>query len=692
MKLELIQTRYNEAFQFLQLRKRRQAEQLKLLSNLRRGDQNISSTLLLTLFDRIMSTVYDDKLQVKFLPSQGIIQEQINAYNTLAQSDYQEMDKAKMDYDWTWDTLFFGRGYVETSRFDMKRKIMQPHVINPLVLYYDPYNENPQDWRYYGKWITKNKTDLQKLQKAGVLKPGINLDSLISGIDAYLWQYKIVRDQARDGVPPPIDPIGHDVFQILEHYDYDDQGNKCVYWIDKLFSTILYEKKLDYDDGDQIIAPDGQTVDTGSKWPIVLKESFRVPHSSLPVSVADLLEDKHRAKAVLLNLAFVAAKDQANPLYWYDPDKVKDVSQFLARQVNQHIPVEGDGNLAVGPLNKASAMTADLMNFIRMLDNEAEAPVGAGRPMMGGTGSIRQTATLAAIEQQLNDITLALQGKVLQFGEKEFWSHWFHRYAKHANELGYKMANIVGVKGVDTQVIDLKLFNTDFPPGVWVYSSKEAENQQLTKRRDFMQLYPNLLQSLDADGLRNFNKHVFFPLFLEDPSLVDVMFPKSLDEMNAEAENEQMKENIMPDVKDTDNHTTHIYTHMMLQPKSWAAWTHIHWHQELLAQQTAKNQHMGGGQGQGQQKVAESISFKDLPPAGQQQMAAQAGIQIDASAIAQNPQNPQSNPQLDKAGAGVQNKGKVKKINVGAEKRNPLSNASPLKTEITSNNQANLNG
>lgn len=636
---------------------------------------------MLTLFDRIMSVVYDDKLQVKFLPSQGITQEQINSYNILAQSDYQEMGKAKLDYDWTWDTLFFGRGFMETSRFNMKRKIMQPQVINPLVMFYDPYMEDVQDWRYYCKWITKSKSDLILLQKAGVIAQSINIDTLSSGIEPYLWQYKIVRDQARDGVAPPIDPVDSDVFQILEFYGTNDEGKKCVYWVDKLFSKILYESELDFDDGDEIITPDGEGVSKGSNWPIVVKESFRVPHSSLPISVADLLEDKHRAKAVLLNLAYISAKDQANPLYLYNPDKVKDVSQFLSRQVNQHIPVE-DVDKAVAPMRKAEAMSPELMNFIRMLDSEAEQPVGAGRPMAGQTGA-RQTATLAAIEQQLNDITLSLQGKVMQFGEKEFWGQWFHRYAKHAKELDTKMANIVGVKGVDTQIIDFKDFNTDYPPGVWVYSSKEAENKELTKRRDFMQLYPNLLQSLDPDGLRNFNKHVFFPLFLEDPSLVEVIFPDTMDEINAEAENEQLKDNMMPDVKETDNHITHIYTHMMVQPKTWATWTHIHWHQELLAQQTAQAQKQGGGAGGqqgGQNKVSESISYKDLPPEGQQQMAAQAGINISTP------------PPVDNQTQGAQTSGKVtpskkpNKINVGKEKKNPLSNASPLKTEIVANN------
>src|SRR5689334_8984883 len=102
-----IQTRYEESFQFLQERKRRQVSQLVLLNNLQRPDQSIASTLLLTLFNRTLSALYDDRLQIKFLPSQNITQNQINSYNTLAQSDYLEMKKAKLDYDWCWDTLFF---------------------------------------------------------------------------------------------------------------------------------------------------------------------------------------------------------------------------------------------------------------------------------------------------------------------------------------------------------------------------------------------------------------------------------------------------------------------------------------------------------------------------------------------------------------------------------------------------------
>lgn len=621
-----ISTKYMDSFQFLQTRKKRQANQLKLLVNLQKGDQSIASTLLLTLFNRVMSSVYDDKLQIKFLPSQGITQDQINAYNTLAQSDYLEMDKAKLDYDWCWDTLFFGRGYMETYQFDKKRKIMNPHVINPLVFGYDPIVQEVQDWRYYWKWITKNKWEIERLIKSGKIDGISKTNEIAAGVDPYLWEYKQIVDRARAGVMPSPEPYGNDVFQILEFYSYDENGKRCCYWVDKNFSKILMKEELKLDDDDE----------NGSKWPIVVKESYRQPHSSIPFSIADLLDDKHRAKSVLLNLAFIAAKDQANPLYWYDPAKVQDVSQFLARQINQHIAVEGDGTQAVGPINKAAAMTADLQAFMQYLDAEAESPMGAGKPMSTPGGSTKQTATQAALDQQLNDMAQSLISKVLQFGEKEFWSHWFHRYAKNGEALKSKMANIVGVKGVITTEIDLTMFKTDYPPGVLVYSAKEAEYKELVLRRDLMQLYPQLAQTMDPDGMRNFNKHVFFPKFLQDPSLIDIMFPKTLDEIKADEENDMLKNEQMPEVLPTDDHITHIYTHSMLQPKTWALWFHLAEHEKALAEQKAQEQMMK-----------------------QQEM-------------------------MGSPGSSLGGKGKV-----GVEKQNPLSQASPLKTEI-SNSQTTL--
>lgn len=631
--LKYIQDSYMESFNFLQAWKRRKVSQLVLLNNLQRGDQNIASTLLLTLFNRVLSSLYDDKLQVKFIPSQGITQEQLNSYNILAQSDYLEMGKNKLDYDWCWDALFFNRGYLETYKFNKRRKIMEPCVINPLVFGYDPYFENVQDWRYYWKWITRSKVEIQRLIKndiiTGIKKP----EEIPSGVDEFLWNYKLLRDRAKKAIEPASNSMGGDVYQILEFYGYNEEGEKCCYWIDRSFSKILYHEKLEFDDLDY----GDESKEKGSKWPIVVKEAFREPHASINFGIADLLEDKHRAKSVLLNLAFIAAKDRANPIYWYN-ENVKDVTQLMSRQINQHIPLNDNaiGDNSIGPINTEDPMSAGLTEFISMLQQEANAPIGTGVVLQPQKNKTSNTATEAAIDQQLNDMAQSLQSKVMQFGESEFWSHWFHRYAKYGPELKEKMANIVGVKGVTTEQIAMEDFNTDFPPGVLVYSAKEAEYKELVLRRDLMQLYPALVQTLDPDGLRNFNKHVFFPKFLQDPSLIDVMLPKTIDEIKAETENEQLVKDEWVDPLPTDNHTTHIYTHMMLQPKTLAMWFHIEGHQQMLAQQKAME------------------------------------MEAQKQALMQNAQQ----GQIDSTG------GESGKINVGAEKRSPMDQTSPLKTEI----------
>src|SRR3990167_2333224 len=248
--LQSIEDKYIESFNFLKARKVRQVKQLGLFNNLQRDDQTIASTMLLTLFNRTMANVYDDKLQVKFLPSQGITQDQLNSYNILYQSDYLEMGKAKLDYDWVWDTLFFGRGYCETYKFNKKRKIMEPCVINPLVFGYDPYFEDVQDWRYYWKWITKSKHEIQRLIKNGTITGIKEAKDIPSCVDEYLWNYKSSRDAAKKAVEGPPESQGGDIYQILEFYGYNDEGKKCCKWLDKGFSKVLYEEVLDFDDLD----------------------------------------------------------------------------------------------------------------------------------------------------------------------------------------------------------------------------------------------------------------------------------------------------------------------------------------------------------------------------------------------------------------------------------------------------------
>lgn len=624
-----VYSKYMESFYFLEARKKRQANQLALLNNLQRGDENISSTLLLTLFNRVMSNLYDSKMQVEFVPSEEMKQKQISELNILADNDYREMGMKALDYDWTWDTLFFGRGYIETLRFDHKRKILQPHVINPLVFGYDPFFANPQEWRYYWKWITKSSNEVNKLIRAGIIQGISKAQDIPSGIDPFLWEYRVIRERAKYVTPQANDTYQGDIHQILEFFGYDENGDKCVYWLDRNFTKILYKEKLDLQDGEDIIAPDGRMISTESKWPIVVKEAFREPHSSVNFSVADLLEDKHRARSVLLNLAFLAAKDKANPLYVYNPDKVKDVTQLFSRQIYQHIPVT-DTAAAIAPLNTDSAMDPTLQIFMQVMNQEAADPIGTNiqaAPQKKG----KETATEAAISQQLSDLAQSLQAKVMQIGVEEFWSHWFCRYRRYAKEGDEKIATVVGVKGLSFVTIKLQDIMTKFPPGVQVFSAKEAEYKELVERRDLMEIIPMLQEHLTPDGIKNFYKYVFLPKFQSlDPQTIEVLLPDSIDEIKAQQENEALDKNELRDALPTDNHEQHLAVHAQ-GVNTWAKYIHMQWHEELLSEQRKQQAEMQQMAMMPGAPGADKMALPEEPPEPQVGVSEQSPLSAAAS-------------------------------------------------------------
>ena len=148
-----------------------------------------------------------------------------------------------------------------------------------------------------------------------------------------------------------------------------------------------------------------------------------------------------------------------------------------------------------------------------------------------------------------------------------------------------------------------------------------------------MTMYPQFQEALGPDGMKVFNKYVFFPKFLQDPSMIDALFPQSVDELKAESENESLKDDKMPPVAETDNHQQHILVHMMAK-KTWATWNHIGWHQALLAMQQKQQQAEQPQPGQDQQQKPDDKSKgKDKKP--------QSNMQATAPSMGQQAQQPQ---------------------------------------------------
>jgi hypothetical protein len=651
-KLAQIKTEYNEGSDFLINKKQGWVDVLSLLNNLQRGDENISSTMLFSFINRIHSNLYNAKIQVKFEPNQDGEMGNVEMINKMAQFDYQEMDMETIEYDWLWDALFFARGYCETIKFNKRKKLMEPFVINPLMFNYDPFFEEVQDWRYYDKWITRSGAGIMRLLNMGVISGITSPKDMIPGMDEQVWQWKVLREQPRNVTPQGSDSNvtpaltngtgaegANGVYQLMEHYNY--QGtDKYVFWTDRGMTKIVREEKLDLnDDFDHPLSneePKQKKMKTGedgvnrkkkeevkitneSKWPIVIREVFREPHSSAPISVSDILEDKHRAINVLLNLAYISAKDEITPIYLYKSGDVVQPNQLRQRQIGQHIEIseDGDTGTSVQPLKRNASMTNGVLQLIAQLQSQAADGVGATQIAAPGAKG-KKTATGDALQQMVSDLTSSLQSKIIGRSEKEFWTMWYQRYVNNSKDGDLKSISITNSQGTKFEHLQLTEVKTEMPPKVILFSASEAQFKETVERREIAQQFPTIQQSIAPDQFRLFLKYFWFPKFETfDRETLDLVFPKTQDEIKAEAENDMIGDGILPPISESDNHEVHLYIHQRIKNNA-QKWAHVIAHEKLLAQQNQQKEQaekMQSDQQQGEEQKGAS-GGGSAPPGG----------------------------------------------------------------------------
>ncbi|MDE1971178.1 MAG: hypothetical protein KGI50_06430 [Patescibacteria group bacterium] len=602
--LEQIANEYEEGQSFLRNKKQRWTKQLVLMSNLRRGDSTLGSNSLFSFFYRVMANLYDDKRQIAFVGNEDSDYKKTEMLNKLSMHDYDEMDKSVIDYDWLWDALFFGEGYLETMSWDEEKKLMVPCVINPLAFAHDPKFSDVQKWRFYSKWILRSGADINLMIRSGSIENIRNAQELPAGMEPELWDYTIKREQAKDTNATDQSGSGqiaiqNNIYQIMEHATYDQNGDKWIYWTDKNFSKLIRRQKVDFKDGKKY-----GDIET-SRWPLVRKIAFREPHSTQSVSIPDLIEDKHRARNVLINLMFIAAKDEANPLYVFDEGAIVDANALLQRQVSQHIAVKKGSNpsASIVPLNTKQTISSSLNAFLSMLQQESLDAIGISQPNLPQQPKGKKSATEAAVLQMIAEMTSTLQNKILNVSEKEFWSHWYHRYINpdYIKDGDKKIISVSNASGIIFEEIELDGIKTKYPPRVKIISSKEAEFKKNLRQAQMMKYFPLLQGVANPSGMKNFMKYVFLPSFIDDSSTISLIMPDTIDEIKAHQENEMIAKNKLPSISDNDDDEVHMAIHLQARGGG-VKWAHYFAHEEQLANKKEKEKQSQAQQQMQQQK------------------------------------------------------------------------------------------
>ena len=539
---------------------------LRVYNNQKRKKEAIGDPLLFTVFQTLFASLYEDRMNVKFEPREIGDIEVADNLDVLADFDYDEMEKDILDYEWIWDTMFFGRGLVLNMEFDRKRKCPAPETISPLLLLRDPVaisvNGNKRGKgaaRFFGweglmtKWQMEKISaffNLKKLERGEeqqtLTKQAERERRKAQGLEQVWSEEKTLEDNA--------------YFNILNWFTFIDGKRYLVSLADNRKTLVRFEKVEE------------------DQWPVIDRTLFPISNDWDGVSVPDLVEDKQRARAILINLGLEVAKANVNPMYLFDINRIKR-RDYLDFQFNKFIPVDGSPVNAVQPMMKDRIQT-EVQWILQMMDEASQRALATPEIQQGIVSKRARTLGELELVSAKVDTRYSLAAKIFGWSERRFWESWYSLYKKHFKEkIDEKVARIVGLWGPEFRELKRENIVAKVDPDIKVESEIVSKSKKILDRQLFGQFIVLASQSPDLN-VRFALKELGRLNNLKTDKLRQ-LFPPTYDELKAEEENKKIEAGSVPRVLVTDNHMEHLCVHARAN-ESEEKENHIKVHYEAL--------------------------------------------------------------------------------------------------------------
>ena len=542
-------------------------ERLKVYNNQKRKKTKVGDPLLFTVFQTIFASLYGDKLKVSFLPREPGDKEVAENLNITADYDYTLMEKDILDYEWDWDTMFFGRGFMLNMEFDSKRQVPAPEVISPLSLLRDPraisVNGNSKGFggaRFLGREVAMTKYQLEKNSAY------FNLErlSLSNDRESLLKKEERARDYAQG-------------LQTTWKEESKLEGN-AYYNILQWFTFFNGQRYLIELANNRSLVIRFQKLKNQNEWPIQDRTLFPIAHDWDGVSIPDLVEDKQRARALLLNLGLEAAKANANPMYLFDINRIKrrDALDF---EFNKFVPVDGDTTTAVSPMRK-DLIKQEVQWIMGLLDESAQRALATPELQQGSPSTKQRTLGELELVSSKVDTRYSLAAKIFGWSERRFWQQWYFLYKTYFKEgISEKVARLTGIWGADFRTLTRENLIGRQDPDIKIESKIVSDQERMIKRQLFVAYLG--MASQDPDFNHRASLKELGELSGLSSAKIKQLFPPTIDEIQAEAENKELEKGNIPQVKITDDHQTHLIIHGKLNEGK-ALEAHIKTHYEAM--------------------------------------------------------------------------------------------------------------
>lgn len=547
---EQVRVEYKVASDMLQTKFAMWKRRLKMYNNQMREDTTLGDPLIFTVLNTVLANLYDNRLMVKFQPREIGDTDTADNLTRLARYDYEIMEKDILDYDWDWDTLFFGKGLILFNYFDRELKTPLPLVLDPTTFLRDP-----RAYSINGNKFGMNRTRFcgweMEATRAELKASGLYDEDVIDSIKERKNEGSII-DQNRDerntakGMNPK------------DNWDMDGENKelKIVKWFTVYKGRRIY---VELGNNMKLILRKPLELD-GLDIPIIERSVFRMSHDWDNTSIPDLLEDKQKAKGLLLNLSLENAKSGLHTRYAYNTEAITNKNDLNYAQ-DKHIGIKPGFNPSnvIMPIQH-SQISAEVQWVMGVIQNDAERATGSPAQSQGMQGDQVRTATELAQISGGAGTRFALHSKVFQWSEKRFWEQWYKLYKEHfEKDIDEKIIRITGATSNQWRTLRKDNIISRIDPDITIESDllsdakRQRAMQAMTNYINIAMTYPN------ANKLYTIRE--YGRLSGLEQEVIDAIIPPSIDEVEATKENEKLNNNEREDVDRDEDHVVHLEIH-----------------------------------------------------------------------------------------------------------------------------------
>lgn len=579
-----IQSEYTLAWKHQHPKIIKNGVRLKLYNNQKRDDKAVGDTTMFSIHQTVLAALYDDRLVPTFRGREEGDDETAENLTDTASYDYDEMQKDMLDYYWDWDASFFGRGFVVQSEYirDPENGLFVPipHVIDPLSLLRDPRASSVNgdmtglgSARFLGHEKKMTKKDIE--DHPHIFFTDFRTIKFGSGTKSLLKDAEDARTEAQ-GLQTT------SKFEEEENLGANSEYDITVWYTHlEIKGEVKKVKTWSANDRAKII---GIEVLKHNYWPITDRPLYPTAHDWDGTSIPDLVEDKQRARAVLLNLGLNSAKADLYPMYAYDSQKITN-RKDLNFGFNKFIPVDkSDGNVgnAIQPLNKASP-NFQLINFVfATLDVAAQKATATPDIQQGIQSEKDRPLGETNLISSNVDTRHSLAAKVFGWSEKEFWRKWYQSYKDNFKEnIDEKVIRLVGAFGPKWRPLNREnLVTPRYDPDIEIESTVVSRAKQMEDRAMMTEYMGLALQEPTSN--RRYGLKKLAKLNGMEKDEIDRLFPPTIDERIAEDENDLLSDNKLVKINREDDHNVHLEIHSKAADTD-ATYSHIEAHKKALS-------------------------------------------------------------------------------------------------------------